>query len=159
MQDEPWFWQFQNQKKPLIRNEPKAFLFLAVRTGLEPATPCVTGMYSNQLNYRTIILFNCYSSELRCKSRWFIWIMQEMRAYIFHYFSIISDNKPLTSELFYSYSEKCTRFLVLLLSRVPSVMFCSVFAGRRCKDRKVCFCQKVNGFQADSYSKKYNNPS
>ena len=29
------------------------FLVLAVRTGLEPATPCVTGMYSNQLNYRT----------------------------------------------------------------------------------------------------------
>ena len=28
-------------------------LKLAVRTGLEPATPCVTGMYSNQLNYRT----------------------------------------------------------------------------------------------------------
>ena len=30
----------------------------AVRTGLEPATPCVTGMYSNQLNYRT--LFRVY---------------------------------------------------------------------------------------------------
>ena len=29
-------------------------MFVAVRTGLEPATPCVTGMYSNQLNYRTI---------------------------------------------------------------------------------------------------------
>ena len=28
---------------------------LAVRTGLEPATPCVTGMYSNQLNYRTFL--------------------------------------------------------------------------------------------------------
>jgi hypothetical protein len=27
---------------------------MAVRTGLEPATPCVTGRYSNQLNYRTI---------------------------------------------------------------------------------------------------------
>ncbi len=26
-----------------------SFLF-AVRTGLEPVTPCVTGMYSNQLN-------------------------------------------------------------------------------------------------------------
>ena len=26
---------------------------LAVWTGLEPATPCVTGMYSNQLNYHT----------------------------------------------------------------------------------------------------------
>ena len=29
--------------------------FLAVRTGLEPATPGVTGRYSNQLNYRTIV--------------------------------------------------------------------------------------------------------
>ncbi len=27
---------------------------LAVWTGLEPATPCVTGRYSNQLNYHTI---------------------------------------------------------------------------------------------------------
>ena len=25
----------------------------AVWTGLEPATPCVTGMYSNRLNYQT----------------------------------------------------------------------------------------------------------
>ena len=31
-------------------------VLLAVRTGLEPATPCVTGMYSNQLNYRTVSL-------------------------------------------------------------------------------------------------------
>lgn len=29
----------------------------AVRTGLEPVTPCVTGMYSNQLNYQTKVLF------------------------------------------------------------------------------------------------------
>ena len=28
---------------------------LAVWTGLEPATPCVTGRYSNQLNYQTNI--------------------------------------------------------------------------------------------------------
>jgi hypothetical protein len=28
-------------------------LYQAVRTGLEPATPGVTGLYSNQLNYRT----------------------------------------------------------------------------------------------------------
>ena len=26
---------------------------MAVWTGLEPATPCVTGRYSNQLNYQT----------------------------------------------------------------------------------------------------------
>ena len=30
-------------------------MFIAVRTGLEPATPGVTGPYSNQLNYRTNI--------------------------------------------------------------------------------------------------------
>ena len=28
---------------------------MAVWTGLEPATPCVTGRYSNQLNYHTIL--------------------------------------------------------------------------------------------------------
>jgi hypothetical protein len=30
-----------------------AFELLAERTGLEPATPGVTGRYSNQLNYRS----------------------------------------------------------------------------------------------------------
>ncbi len=29
---------------------------VAERTGLEPATPGVTGRYSNQLNYRSIVL-------------------------------------------------------------------------------------------------------
>ncbi|CRH28289.1 hypothetical protein BN1184_AI_00100 [Pantoea ananatis] len=28
---------------------------MAERTGLEPATPCVTGRYSNQLNYRSAL--------------------------------------------------------------------------------------------------------
>ncbi len=32
------------------------FATLAVWTGLEPATPCVTGRYSNQLNYHTVFL-------------------------------------------------------------------------------------------------------
>ncbi len=40
-------------------------MFIAVRTGLEPATPCVTGMYSNQLNYRTID--SRYFSVSECK--------------------------------------------------------------------------------------------
>ena len=31
------------------------FKAFAVWTGLEPATPCVTGRYSNQLNYHTIL--------------------------------------------------------------------------------------------------------
>ena len=31
---------------------------MAERTGLEPATPGVTGRYSNQLNYRSDVLAN-----------------------------------------------------------------------------------------------------
>ena len=38
------------------KREPLVDSLSAVRTGLEPATPCVTGMYSNQLNYRTRML-------------------------------------------------------------------------------------------------------
>ena len=37
----------------------------AVRTGLEPATPGVTGRYSNQLNYRT----NCSVLKRFCRTR------------------------------------------------------------------------------------------
>ncbi len=44
----------QNKKKGF---QPKMvetlFLYVAERTGLEPATPGVTGQYSNQLNYRS----------------------------------------------------------------------------------------------------------
>ena len=59
--------------KPLMRLEPisqhnlfllpkkasknfEALSKFAVWTGLEPATPCVTGRYSNQLNYQTSAL-------------------------------------------------------------------------------------------------------
>ena len=41
-------------------------LYQAVRTGLEPATPGVTGLYSNQLNYRTFFI---YASNNRCCSQ------------------------------------------------------------------------------------------
>ena len=42
---------------------------LAVWTGLEPATPCVTGRYSNQLNYHTIfgLAHKRVPSRLQCK--------------------------------------------------------------------------------------------
>ena len=36
-----------------INNKKPFFKKMAVRTGLEPATSCVTGRHSNQLNYRT----------------------------------------------------------------------------------------------------------
>ncbi len=46
----------QEIKKPHKSLTYKALYFLkAVRTGLEPATSCVTGRHSNQLNYRTFI--------------------------------------------------------------------------------------------------------
>ena len=47
---------YENKKSRNFR-----FRISAVRTGLEPATPCVTGMYSNQLNYRTIDSCFCVS--------------------------------------------------------------------------------------------------
>ena len=43
-------------KKKLFKTEE---LFFAVWTGLEPATPCVTGRYSNQLNYQTVAVMRC----------------------------------------------------------------------------------------------------
>ena len=44
---------------------------LAVRTGLEPATPGVTGRYSNQLNYRTICSVLSVFLERGCKGTHF----------------------------------------------------------------------------------------
>jgi hypothetical protein len=42
-------------------------LLNAVRTGLEPATPCVTGRYSNQLNYRTFSYLTPSFEGARCR--------------------------------------------------------------------------------------------
>ena len=56
-------------KKALITIDYQGFkaILLAVRTGLEPATPCVTGMYSNQLNYRTNYLLSLVNfTRLAC---------------------------------------------------------------------------------------------
>ena len=56
--------KYENKKK----NGPEIFrTVLAVRTGLEPATPGVTGRYSNQLNYRTICSVLCVFLERGCK--------------------------------------------------------------------------------------------
>ena len=60
-----------NTKKEIHLSEA----LFAVRTGLEPATPGVTGRYSNQLNYRTIVQTICpfskgiqrYNFFLNCK--------------------------------------------------------------------------------------------
>ena len=54
--------------KYIHKKAPKIFeAFLAVRTGLEPATPCVTGMYSNQLNYRTFLRYSFLGHPALCR--------------------------------------------------------------------------------------------
>ncbi len=42
-----------NKKAPDFSEAFSRTRFAAVETGFEPATPCVTGTYSNQLNYPT----------------------------------------------------------------------------------------------------------
>ena len=44
----------QMRKRKKVRRIGPFSLKLAERTGLEPATPGVTGRYSNQLNYRSV---------------------------------------------------------------------------------------------------------
>ena len=65
----PFFFFFSLQFLEVL------FIFLAVWTGLEPATPCVTGMYSNQLNYQTSAFFTFFFmnkglGELDCECKY-----------------------------------------------------------------------------------------
>ncbi len=52
-------FHFHNSLKNKRQTEFYFYLALCFAdwTGLEPATPCVTGMYSNQLNYQSIHCF------------------------------------------------------------------------------------------------------
>ena len=70
---------------------PKSFccsspLSTAVRTRLELATPCVTGMYSNLLNYRTSVLIAIDVSRLRVQSYEHFLILQNFAAKNFNFF-------------------------------------------------------------------------
>ncbi len=49
------------------RRAHRAQSALAERTGLEPATPGVTGRYSNQLNYRSAAVCKTSVLQLRCQ--------------------------------------------------------------------------------------------
>ena len=62
--------QPKNKKAP---NFLEALYLLAVWTGLEPATPCVTGRYSNQLNYQTVAFSDCkYTSVIELHKQLFV---------------------------------------------------------------------------------------
>ena len=60
-------WQ---ESRPRMQKAPTFVEAFAVWTGLEPATPCVTGRYSNQLNYQTFI-FRQFSAMAKV-TRFFI---------------------------------------------------------------------------------------
>ena len=62
---------------------------LAVRTGLEPATPGVTGRYSNQLNYRTNLFSLMRFSQTRMQMYAFFLNLQ----IFLHFFSIFLQKK------------------------------------------------------------------
>ena len=55
--------------KKTLKFSSEFFYKIAVRTGLEPATPGVTGLYSNQLNYRTILLHQTIAIVLNCECK------------------------------------------------------------------------------------------
>ena len=63
--------EFHNSLKNKRQTEFYFYLALCFAdwTGLEPATPCVTGMYSNQLNYQSI---HCFSSKATQRYRYFL---------------------------------------------------------------------------------------
>ena len=50
-----------SKAKSLVIVRSQGFAYLAEWTGLEPATPGVTGRYSNQLNYHSAVVndFGC----------------------------------------------------------------------------------------------------
>ena len=61
------------RKKPLkVIDFQGLWNVIAVRTGLEPVTPCVTGMYSNQLNQRTFKRRIRRFPDCECKGKDFI---------------------------------------------------------------------------------------
>ncbi len=58
----------KNKKHPKVL---ELLDFMAERTGLEPATPGVTGRYSNQLNYRSaaVNFFTTHYNQTPCLSK------------------------------------------------------------------------------------------
>ena len=90
-------WSILTKKANWLKIEPTRFtVYLAVYqpflsavwTGLEPATPCVTGRYSNQLNYHTV----CKSfPDSECKGKHIFQIAK----YFVPFFENISAAFPL----------------------------------------------------------------
>ena len=77
------FTEFDIHNSLKNKRQTEFYFYLALCfadwTGLEPATPCVTGMYSNQLNYQSI---HCFSSKATQRYRYFL-ILKIVSAKIF----------------------------------------------------------------------------
>ena len=121
-------------------NAPKCFL--AVRTGLEPATPCVTGMYSNQLNYRTITFSSAV--PLNCDAK--VGGLFELCKSCTHIFFIIFQSSLIINLLhrnFFIHILKDTSVFVLLLFH-SSVCYAlqAPLLSKKYRNRRIHFCQK-----------------
>ena len=84
--------RYSSENAPQISEEH----FEAVRTGLEPATPGVTGRCSNQLNYRTILGCMCVFVERGCKGKHFFLLSK----FFFNFFVIFCWNTNVHSPIF-----------------------------------------------------------
>src|SRR5690606_22787200 len=91
---------------------------MAVRTGLEPATSCVTGRHSNQLNYRTRLRgqdLNLRPSgyepdELpNCSTPRQYYLCDFFHAHIWHYISQFNQRStaPISERLFKQQLNRC----------------------------------------------------
>ena len=93
-----------------MKKEEAFLLLLAVRTGLEPATPCVTGMYSNQLNYRTNLL--CHTSFSKASAK--VLLFSDMTKYFCKKMHIYVIFLCFWADFAYSESKYIQKFAYLL---------------------------------------------
>ena len=104
---------------------------LAVRTGLEPATPGVTGRYSNQLNYRTNCSDLCVFLERGCKGTQKIRI-SKFSAYFFAKISLFDYDFAflVLSHIFLNFRDDDLQNTVIYLSL--NLFFVCIVGEKQC---------------------------
>ena len=97
-----------------LPTEPHRHHF-AVWTGLEPATPCVTGMYSNQLNYHTIFYVLLSFPDCECKGSTFFYTYKSFCCFL------------IKKSSFWGMSFKNRLVLMVILSyKLPQKRICPI---------------------------------
>ncbi len=141
----------ENKKRVTVNSYP--FQKLAVWTRLELATPCVTGMYSNQLNYRTkyfkeLSLFKAVWTRLELATPCVTGMYSNQLNYRTKYFKELSLFKAVWTRL--ELATPCVTGMYsnqLNYQTNVSIHFCSCFMRRRslqkrCKSKPIIFITK-----------------